>query len=573
MVGASTADQEHEPVSRAWRFYINLYAGTGVTIAFSTALILAQVAMSLPIAVLLKRAFDSAVAPSGLSQIAVLAVALPALYLIGDALLLTATGFNLRVTKSVILRLRETLIEAAYLMPRIHSPASQIGRIHAALIHDTERIDNMSNSLLSRILPSVLSAAGLLVVLAWLSWRLFLVAALLVPACWGTAQVLNRPLRQRIERFRTAFESFCTDALAVLQRQELARIHGADRDDINIMINHSRNVNDAGYQVAWISTAHGLLQGEGMVIVGMLVLLAGGTFIASGTLTVGTLIACYFALGLLRSHLSVLFAQIPVVVAGNAALQHLHRKLLDSEPNAYSGIRRVDFRGEVALERVSFGYEGKHTLLEASLLVRPGEITALAGANGAGKTTVAHLMLGLVRPKIGRLLADGVPYDDLAFADLRRGVGYASQDPIIFAGSVRDNLMFGANAACADFLQSALDIAGASEFVAGLPSGLDTWLGEGGARLSGGQRQRLAIARAALRRPALLILDEPTNHIGTAETRAVLNRFRPAFPRAAILVISHDPEILCLADRVYLLDGGTMGEIVPAGPVASRVAP
>jgi ATP-binding cassette subfamily B protein len=558
-------------MSPAWRFYLGLWAGSSRTIALSTALTLTQVALTLPIAVLLSRLFNRALTPGDIWKIGVSALVLIALYFVGDALSLIANHLSLRITKAVILRLREHLIEAVYRTPVTHSAASETGRIHAALVHDTERVDVMSNSLLSRALPSLLSAVGMLAVLAGLCWQLCLIAILIVPASWAAARLLRRPLQLRIDRFRREFENFSNAAFAVLQRRDLARIQGAEDTEVATLADHSRNVRDAGHRVAWISFANSVAQGEAAIATGILVLLAGSALIASGILTVGMLIAFYFALGLLRSNLSNLFGQLPPLFAGNTALEQLFPILQEPRPEPYGGTHNIVFRGEVALENVSFSYGEERVLADATMLIRPGEVTALNGRSGAGKTTLANLILGLVRPSAGRLLADGEPYDSIKLAALRAKIGYAVQDPIIFAATLRDNLAFGTDGAESRFLE-ALEITGATEFVSRLPQGLETWMGEKGARLSGGQRQRLSITRAVLRRPTLLVLDEPTNHLGAIEVKAILARFRAACPRTSIVVISHDRDILNAADQLYTLEAGTLSIAAPTKPATLSLA-
>ena len=558
-------------VSPAWRFYLRLYSDSKGTIALSTALTLGQVALTVPIAILLSRLFNSALAPTDLWKIGLSALILISLYAIGDALLLVATHFSLRTTKLVTLRLRDCLIEAVYRTPRIHAPASETGRIHAALVQDTERVDVLSNSLLSRVLPNALSAAGMLAVLAGLSWRLFLIAILVVPASWAIARLVRRPLRRHLDRFRKEMENFSTGAFAVLQRRDLARIQGAEDAEVATLANHSRNIRDAGHQVAWISIASSIAQGEAAIVTAILVLLGGGALIASGLLSVGMLIAFYFALGLFRSYVSNLFAQLPSVEAGHAALERLFALLQEQGSEIYDGSHDIAFRGEVVLDNVSFRYGEERVLAGATMTVRPGQVTALTGESGAGKTTLVNLVLGLVRPSAGRLVADGQPYELIKLTALRARIGYAMQDPIIFAAPLRENLAFGTEDAEKHFPE-ALEIAGAARFVSRLPQGLETWLGEKGARLSGGQRQRLSITRAVLRRPALLVLDEPTNHLGATEVVRFLVRFRAAFPGASVLVISHDPDILHTADQLYRLENGTLHLTGRIGPAALSLA-
>ena len=167
-----------------------------------------------------------------------------------------------------------------------------------------------------------------------------------------------------------------------------------------------------------------------------------------------------------------------------------------------------------------------------------------------------HLVLGFYRPQEGRLYADGHPFDELDMRDLRRQMGVVMQDPIIFPGTVLENIVYGCCEADMDRVVRAAQLAMAHEFVQQLPQGYDTAVGEHGMLLSGGQRQRIAVARALLRQPRLLILDEPNVHLDEAAVSRLIDNVREMANRSAILVISHDPSVLSLAQRTHvLLDG------------------
>lgn len=554
--------QSGSPVNPAWRHFVGLHAGSGRIVMLTSVLSMAQAALALPIALLLKNIFDAAATRPDLADIAVAALLLPVLYLLGDAMLMAANHFNLRATKAAVWRLRDQVAGAIYQRSWLHAREGEIGSLHSALVHDTERVDVMDNSLLSRVLPCSLSAAVLLCVLAALSWRLFAMAILILPLTWAIARLLHRPLQGRISRFHDIFEAFSANVLMALKRRDLARIQVAEPDEQVHLSRRAGALADAGYQYAWLATAAGLLQGEAMMLSAMLILVAGSILMAAGEIEIGRLIAFYFALGMLRANLSVLFAQAPLLVSGNAALQHLFGLLQRPTIAPYAGTRRIEFRGEVALEGVGFAYRDERVVHAADMLIKPARITALRGPSGAGKTTIAHLILGLARPDAGRLLADGIAYDELEMAALRARIGFVGQDPDLFPGTVRDNLVFGTPETDAG-LHEALEIAGAG-FVREWPAGLDTWLSESGAPLSGGQRQRLSIARAVLRRPALLILDEPTNHLGTAATQAILGRIRSRLPQTAIVIISHETDILNAADCQFALDAGNLRIEIPA---------
>jgi ABC-type bacteriocin/lantibiotic exporter with double-glycine peptidase domain len=305
-------------------------------------------------------------------------------------------------------------------------------------------------------------------------------------------------------------------------------------------------------------SAYGFVQSTVATAAGGLVLAAGGALVAGGAMTLGALIAFYVVLGLLQGQAGLIFNTVPQVIAGAEALLGLYQLQHEPAGPPYTGGECITLRGEITLQAVAFHYRRQAVLHGVDLALRPGEVTAIVGPNGAGKSTLVNLMLGFYRPQAGALLADGVPYDRLDLPHLRRQIGVVMQEALLFPGTVWDNLTYGFEDAAPETVERAAEWAAASELLRSLPEGYATPVGEHGVLLSGGQRQRLAIARALLREPRLLILDEPTNHLDAATVDTVMGNLRRLPQRPAILLISHDPGVVRGADRVYHLREGRL---------------
>ncbi|MEM1345495.1 MAG: ABC transporter transmembrane domain-containing protein [Pseudomonadota bacterium] len=216
-------------------------------------------------------------------------------------------------------------------------------------------------------------------------------------------------------------------------------------------------------------------------------------------------------------------------------------------------------RGEVRFENVSFAYPSRAevaALSEVSFTVHPGETVAFVGPSGAGKTTVLQLLQRFYDPSHGAILLDGVPIDRLSFADLRARLALVPQEPVIFADTARANILFGRPDASEAEVIEAARAAAAHEFIADLPQGYDTWLGERGVLLSGGQKQRLAIARAILRDAPVLLLDEATSALDAGSERAVQQAVETLCQGRTTLVVAHRLATVKRADRIVVLDKG-----------------
>jgi ATP-binding cassette subfamily C protein len=256
--------------------------------------------------------------------------------------------------------------------------------------------------------------------------------------------------------------------------------------------------------------------------------------------------------------------QYQAMAACESAFWSLQRTIEESEREAESatGTREPDFATGIRVKGVDFRYDERPILVSADLFIPAGEVTAVVGPSGAGKTTIADLALGLVRPQSGEVFLDDVPMAEIDVAKWRRRVGYVPQEMLLLHEDVMMNVTLGDPALSRADVEEALAAAGASDFVRELPQGLETPLGERGARLSGGQRQRIAIARALVHRPSLLILDEATASLDPTSEAGIYDTVRSLRGRTTILAISHQPGLLQVADRVYRLSNGRVVELV-----------
>jgi ATP-binding cassette subfamily B protein len=241
-------------------------------------------------------------------------------------------------------------------------------------------------------------------------------------------------------------------------------------------------------------------------------------------------------------------------------------QILDLAEEAHDDPQKATFQGvrdAIALHDVSFRYGCRaHVLEHVSLHIPAGTTVAIVGESGSGKSSLLKLLMGFYAPTAGRILLDGVDMRDFAVASLRSRIGLVSQEPFIFNGTLRENIALGRPGATMEDIVEATRIAGLEEFIATLPERYDTVIGERGANLSGGQRQRLAIARALLREPEIVIFDEATSHLDTATERAIQVSLKTALAGKTIVLVAHRLSTIREADLIYVLH---RGRIVQSG--------
>ncbi|MEJ5358848.1 MAG: ABC transporter ATP-binding protein [Desulfobacterales bacterium] len=235
-----------------------------------------------------------------------------------------------------------------------------------------------------------------------------------------------------------------------------------------------------------------------------------------------------------------------------------------SAPEARGGLPAPDLRRAIRFESVSFRYNSRPVLQEVSLEIAAGSLAVLYGPSGAGKSTIADLLIGLIRPEAGEIRIDDLPLSRIDLRDWRSRIGYVPQENLLLSDTVFQNVTLGNRGLSPEAVQRALEAAGAWPFVAGLPQGMFSVVGERGSMLSGGQRQRIAIARALVRRPRLLILDEATTALDPATEREICASLRRLKGELTILAISHQAALLEEADRAFRVEGGRVIQDPPA---------
>ena len=301
------------------------------------------------------------------------------------------------------------------------------------------------------------------------------------------------------------------------------------------------------------------------IVASAIIYLYGGARVIDGELSLGTVTAFIALSAMLTAHVSSL-ASLNVNVMGSLAPFQRIFAWLDLKPEieeADDAVALSRFHGHVAFRNVSFEYEaGSPVLRDVSFDVRPGQLLALVGPSGAGKTTVTYLILRFYDPTSGSVEVDGLDLRSVRLSSLREATSMVSQENIVFNTTFRENLLVAKPEASEQEMIAACKAAQLHEHIEGLPSGYDCTVGEFGYRLSGGERQRLAIARAVLKRATILIMDEPSASLDSITERSIREALSPLLEESSAIVIAHRLSTILEADKILVLDDG---RIVDAG--------
>ncbi len=543
---------------QAWRYFYSYYRADWARLLLYAMIASAQSMLVLPVLFFIRYAFDVAIPKAQITLLLWIGVGILVTRAANSAISLYMRALILRITKGAICQMRIDIVRRLYTLAREFYVSADTDMMHTRIVQDTERVDNMSNSLLSATLPALFTSAALVVVLIFLNWRLVIFTGAVLPLLWLTSRFTGRNVKRRVNTFQRAFEGFSNGILFVLRQMDLTRVQGYEADEVSRQSRRLEELRRTGQLMAMSYAIHGQVQTNVTGLAAIIILVAGGIAIAQGTMTLGDFLSFYVAAGLLNGFIARVNGAFPELISGNESLVTLQEMSHAGPLDPYRGTRSVAFDGTIALRNVTFGY-GTHTVLRnLSLDIRKMSNIAIVGPNGAGKSTILYLIVGFCRPDSGLLSASELPYDDIDMRELRRSIGVVMQHPTFFSGTVLDNISYGWGGIGRDEVIAAAKRALADDFVRQLPNGYDTEIGGGGMLLSGGECQRLAIARALVGRPKLLILDEPTNHLDTDTIERLMDALVNDPARPAILTISHDPTVVRFADAVYHLDGGIL---------------
>jgi ATP-binding cassette subfamily C protein LapB len=417
-------------------------------------------------------------------------------------------------------------------------------------------------------------------VVAWISWPLVFAPLVGVALVVGYGFLMQGRMHALSETSFRAANLRNATLVEALTAMETIKAHGAERVMQTRLEETSVFLSRVNAQLRLLSSSvtNGVMSLQQMVSVVMVI--AGVYLIHDGVLTMGGLIACTMLAGRALGPLAQVVGLLMQYNGARSALMALestmkaHRERQEESRFQH----RAQLLGDIAFDNVHFSYPGREqeALRGVSLRVRAGEKVVILGRVGSGKTTLQRLLLGLYQPREGTIRVDGIDLRQIDPADLRRNMGYVAQDPLLFYGTLRDNIAIAAPFADDAAVHAAADVGGLAGFVNGHPEGMGMLIGERGESLSGGQRQGVAIARAALLDPRILLLDEPTGAMDAQSEAQFKERLRGFARDKTLVLVTHRSSLLDLATRVIVLDEGRVvadgpREQVMADLVAGRV--
>ena len=478
-----------------------------------------------------------------------------------------------RVSAEILFDMRLALYRHLQkLSPRFYA-RTRLGDVVSRLNNDIGEIQRVAAEAALAWVGNVLFLIGAVVVMAWLDLRLFLVGIALVPISLWALVHYRRRLESRVATLRDRSADIGSFLIETLQATMVVVTSNAQARETERFQGRNNRFIDALMAMQRVTYLSGGL--PGLILAGStaLVFVYGGQRVIAETLTMGNLVAFMAYQMRLLAPVQALMGLYTNLATAKVSLDRVH-EISDAEPevNEIPGaFKLTNVLGSVEFKNVRFSFDRRvPTLEDVSFDIEPGETVAIVGESGTGKSTIAYLLLRLFDPDDGSVLLDGRDLRGVTLTGLRQSVAFVDQEPSLFHTSVRENITYGCPAASMSNVEAAVAAAGIHDFISSLPQGYDTVIGERGAALSVGERQRLAIARALLTEPSVLVLDEPTASLDPATERQVLDGYAGIMGDRTTIVISHRLELAHRADRVLVLQDA---HIVESGPAKRLLVP
>jgi len=484
---------------------------------------------------------------------------LKALFSYGQTYLMAYVG------NRVVADIRQELFYHLMRLPVGFHDANTSGRLGSRVVNDVGLMASAASSVVKDIFQNALTFLAMVGVIVYQNWKLAGVSVIVIPL---SALTMIR-VGQRLRKLATSGQEQMGDMASTVQETlagiRMVKAFGREEAEAE----RFRDRNRAFLSTTLKSNQVWSLGSSHMEIIGVIGVAAivwyGGYLVIHGAMTPGSFFSFMAAMFMAYTPIRKLSGSNNLIQQALAAAERVYEVLdLETEQSQDHGtVPLVGINRGIEFQRVSLQYENQvvPALIGIDLSIRSGEVVALVGSSGSGKTTLVSLVPRFYEPTGGRILLDGTPLTSYNLQSLRSHIGIVSQEIVLFDDTIRSNIAFGRTGASHADVERAATLAYAHDFILRLPGAYDAVIGERGVKLSGGERQRLAIARAILRDPPLLILDEATSALDTESERIVQLALANLMQNRTTLVIAHRLSTIQHADRIVVLDRGTIAEV------------
>ena len=495
---------------------------------------------------------------NGLQQLAFWMLALLVLLLVNIPTHYMHTKLFSLARRSVEAGLRGAMIRKLQQLSISFHKEMQSGRIQSKIMRDVEAIEALSYQVFSTVLGIALNLCASLTVVLMTNRIVFIFFVLCTPVAALTAVAFRTKIRKNNTDFRKGIEQTSAEVLDMVELIPVTRAHALEENEINKFTSQLNLVAEKGYRLDLIQQLFGATSWVVFQIFQALCLAVTSYMAFKGDITVGEIAMYQTYFTSLVNQISALIGLLPTISKGTESIVSIGEILSANDIEDNTGkkqLKKLD--GVFDFKNVSFGYSPeKQVLKHFNLHVDQGETIALVGESGAGKSTVLNMVIGFNKATEGQILIDGNDINSIDLRSYRRFIAVVPQTSILFSGTIRDNITYGLPSVTKKQLDDAIRAANLTSFIASLPQGLDTVVGEHGGKLSGGQRQRISIARAIIRNPRVIILDEATSALDSVSEKEIQDAINNLTKDRTTFIVAHRLSTIRDADKIAVMRDG-----------------
>lgn len=434
------------------------------------------------------------------------------------------------------------------------------GRIQAKLMRDVEQFQTLSEQLFVNALMFVLTIAFTIGVTLAKSKIVFVFFLIAVPVAVTITMLFRKKIRKKNKDFRGEMETAGAKMIEMVELVPVARAHALEEWEVERMSEQINNVKSKGYAMDTFQALFGSVSWLTFQLLQMSCLVFSAVLAFKKLIPVGDVVLYQSYFSTIVGSISAIIGLIPIIAKGLESLSSIGELLLETDTENNDGKKKfAQLNGVYDFKNVTFHYSDKSdrdVLKDFTLHIDKGETVALVGESGAGKSTALNLVIGFDLPTSGTLTIDGVNINDIDLHSYRSFIGVVPQNPIIFSGTIKDNITYGMKNVSRKQLDEVIKAALLDELVAELPDGVDTLLTEHGSNLSGGQRQRISIARALIRNPQVIVLDEATSALDSVSEQKIQAAIENLTRNRTTFVVAHRLSTIKNADKIAVVKDG-----------------
>jgi subfamily B ATP-binding cassette protein MsbA len=469
------------------------------------------------------------------------------------------------IGSNIIANIREKLFDHVQTLSLRFFHREQVGTIMSRILNDVMRFQDLITSTLLVMLTDFFSAVIIMAILLKMNWQLSLISFAIFPLFVVVIKFFASKVRQANWQVMDKISQVSGNVQESLSAIRLIKSFSNEKLQTQKLSSKLKEMVKAFIRNSILTSSSTHLTLLLAMLGPLLLLWLGGSKVINGTLSLGTLIAFYTFLGRLYGPVQRL-ATANIEVQGSLAAIDRVFEYFDLEPeeeDLAEAIELKSVRGDIVFENVNFSYNGEKNALEnINLEIKSGESVALVGPSGSGKSTLINLLLRFYDPNCGKILLDGIDLKKIKIESLRKNIGVVDQEAFLFNASLKENISYGKRDASLGEIKSAAKAANIYDFIESLPEKYETVVGERGVKLSGGEKQRITIARAILKNPKILILDEATSSLDSESEGLIQQALKTLLQEKTSLVIAHRLSTILSADKIIVLEDG---KIVEAG--------